>query len=77
MLRDIQTVLIIKETYFRDIDKIADILTKIILHDDNFRWADKFLTFPFDQMGVMESVRYIRLLFKWLSLKDKALKLVN
>lgn len=66
-LRDVQTVHIIKDIYLHDIDRIADILKEVIVDPQNCQWAGEFMRVNFEQMGVLESVRFIRLLFRWLS----------
>lgn len=54
-----QTILLLKDIYFSDIDKIARIIRSMMTSVDNIERVQCFLEGNFEKFGMVEAVRYI------------------
>lgn len=77
-MKESQTICLLNQCYFQDLDKIAGILRKILSDPHNCQWVSSLLcSFNYEMMGIVQSVRAIELLFSLLEEPDQGSTLVR
>ena len=54
-----QSVMLMRDVYFRDLEKIARLIREVMVKGENLGWAGEFCNYRGEEMGIGEYVRAI------------------